>query len=588
MPTENYRLTKTQWLAILVPLAFLIVMAWTHRWMADDAFIDVRVVHNVLAGYGPVYNVGERVEAYTNPLWVLLLVVFRGLLPILSVEWWAMVLGIVLTAMGVVLGSTATARLGRRHATGLVIPLGALIVASVDGMWDFTTSGLETGLIFGWIGLSWWLVVRYLNTGRGLLLSAFVISLGPEARPDMVLLAAGFIVSLILIARHRAGDEWRWLSWRTMKIGLAFVAIPVIGELFRIAYFGLYLPNTALVKSAFSPYLSQGRAYLRDFVLPNALWFPGVVVLALGVSRMMSWSRRGWNIEVAVFTLVAGGAVADGVYVIFIGGDFMHDRMLLPTFFLISMLTWVDLKGKVEKSVALSSLVAWAVVSAGFLRYTVVGIGDNFVANERGFYITASGVAHPVNLSSYRNFYWYQAGAEERAKANSLPPGVQVLTEGESAIPITTIGPTPGATYPSTYIHVHSALPERVFVGTANIGMWGAEAGPKVYIFDQLDLANPIGSHFSDLPQLRPGHSDPIGTSWMVARFAPKGVTLGFGAEVAVERRVLGCQPLSGYLHTITEPFGWGTVVSDFEHFFTWTTMKFSSNPWTAERQLCG
>jgi arabinofuranosyltransferase len=82
--------------------------------MADDAFIDVRVVNNVLAGHGPVYNVGERVEAYTNPLWVLLLVVFRGLLPFLSVEWWAMVLGIALTAMGVFLGSSATMRFGRR------------------------------------------------------------------------------------------------------------------------------------------------------------------------------------------------------------------------------------------------------------------------------------------------------------------------------------------------------------------------------------------------------------------------------------------------------------------------------------------
>lgn len=563
-------------------------MAWTHRWMADDAFIDVRVVNNVLAGHGPVYNVGERVEAYTNPLWVLLLVVFRGLLPFLSVEWWAMVLGIALTAMGVFLGSSATMRFGRRQAVGLVIPLGALIVASVDGMWTFSTSGLEAGLIFGWIGLSWWLVVRNLNTGRGTLVAALVISLGPEARPDMALLSAGLIVSLILIARDRSGDEWRWLSWDLTRIVLAFILIPVIGELFRIAYFGMYLPNTALVKSAFSPYLSQGRAYLRDFVLPNALWFPGVVILALGAARMMAWSRRGVRIEVMVFSLVAAGAIADGVYVIFIGGDFMHDRMLLPTFFLISILTWVDLKGRLERSVALSSLVAWAVVSAGFLRYTVAGIGNNYVANERGFYMTASGVEHPVSLSSYHNFYWYQVAREERAKADSLPPGEQVLTKGESAISITSIGPTPGATYPATYVSAHSVLPEKVFVGTYNIGIWGAEAGPKVYIFDQLDLANPIGAHFSDMPQRRPGHSDPIGISWMIARFAPKGTTLGLGSEVVTERKVLGCQPLSGYLHTITEPFGWGTVVSDFEHFVTWTTMKFSSNPSTAEKQLCG
>ena len=125
------RLSWYQWSIVILPLAFLVIMAWTHRWIADDAFIDVRVVNNVLAGHGPVYNVGERVEAYTNPLWVLALVAFRGLLPILSVEWWAVVLGIGLTVIGVVLASTATTRFGRRQAAGLVLPLGALMVAVV-------------------------------------------------------------------------------------------------------------------------------------------------------------------------------------------------------------------------------------------------------------------------------------------------------------------------------------------------------------------------------------------------------------------------------------------------------------------------
>src|SRR5579864_6854807 len=81
------------WAVVLVPSMVVAAGAWSHRWVTDDAFIDFRVVGNILAGHGPVYNVGERVEVYTSPLWVAILTAFRGLVPVLSVEWWAVVLG---------------------------------------------------------------------------------------------------------------------------------------------------------------------------------------------------------------------------------------------------------------------------------------------------------------------------------------------------------------------------------------------------------------------------------------------------------------------------------------------------------------
>ena len=44
-------------------------------WVAEDAFITFRSVDNMLAGYGPVWNIGERVQVYTHPLWYILLVI---------------------------------------------------------------------------------------------------------------------------------------------------------------------------------------------------------------------------------------------------------------------------------------------------------------------------------------------------------------------------------------------------------------------------------------------------------------------------------------------------------------------------------
>ena len=48
-------------------------------WVAEDAFITFRAVDNFLKGYGPVWNVGERVQVYTHPLWYALLIICIGL-----------------------------------------------------------------------------------------------------------------------------------------------------------------------------------------------------------------------------------------------------------------------------------------------------------------------------------------------------------------------------------------------------------------------------------------------------------------------------------------------------------------------------
>src|SRR5205823_2531369 len=39
----------------------------------DDAFISFRYAENLVRGYGLVFNPGERVEGYTNFLWVLII-----------------------------------------------------------------------------------------------------------------------------------------------------------------------------------------------------------------------------------------------------------------------------------------------------------------------------------------------------------------------------------------------------------------------------------------------------------------------------------------------------------------------------------
>ncbi|MCX5752617.1 MAG: hypothetical protein NTW97_03090, partial [Candidatus Krumholzibacteria bacterium] len=61
----------------LATLAILAAGLIAFRYVPDDTFITLRYARNVLRGEGFVFNPGERVEGYSNFLW-LLIVVFAG------------------------------------------------------------------------------------------------------------------------------------------------------------------------------------------------------------------------------------------------------------------------------------------------------------------------------------------------------------------------------------------------------------------------------------------------------------------------------------------------------------------------------
>lgn len=59
--------TVVQSAVLAAPVLLLATMGWARRWMCDDGYIHLRVVQQVLAGHGPVFNAGERIEASTSP-----------------------------------------------------------------------------------------------------------------------------------------------------------------------------------------------------------------------------------------------------------------------------------------------------------------------------------------------------------------------------------------------------------------------------------------------------------------------------------------------------------------------------------------
>jgi arabinofuranosyltransferase len=72
--TNNHELTFLLRIDILVIfLVFFAIILLGNAWTNDDAYITFRTIDNFINGYGLRWNVDERVQAYTNPLWMFVL-----------------------------------------------------------------------------------------------------------------------------------------------------------------------------------------------------------------------------------------------------------------------------------------------------------------------------------------------------------------------------------------------------------------------------------------------------------------------------------------------------------------------------------
>lgn len=511
------RRRTTDWVSaalIGLPIVGFVVMAWSKRWTHDDGFITLRVVDQVFAGHGPVYNSGQRVEAFTSPLHLFLLVVARALFGWALNEAW---LGVILTIggavaglLGAVAGSAVLARAS--GAKGRLLPLGILVPVALPPMWEYATAGLETGIAIGWIGISFWLLARVATADRKALDPprlwpvAIVVGLGPLVRPEGLILSVAFVA--VLAASHAAGPDRR----RRLSVVAVAAALPLAYEVFRMGYYGTLVPNTALAKAAGGSRWGQGWYYLVNFAGPYLLVVPLVVFGAwLAVGRRWSITRTfgGSDGRNLVAATVAGAAL-QALYVVRVGGDYMHARMLLmPMFALCCPLAVVVLPRAARASTAVVACVAtlggWAALVSLAQRppHPESFFGGHSIAEQRVFYAKLAGNPHPVTLDEWSGSYPYRIGEEAR----------QAHAAGRDQL-ITAVG-FGGITLPPV-----EQLPEGsgAVLFLDGIGVAGERAGVDVPVIDLHGLADPIASRVPILhPRELPGHEKVLPQSWALA-----------------------------------------------------------------------
>ena len=336
---------KSAAVAILVAgVAVAVLALHAYRFLpfiADDALISLRYSQRLLGGHGLTWNPGERVEGYSNLLWVLCCAALG--LTGMDLVTATRVLGFAGIAAAIAAIVYAHRPTTFKSALPSLLTLLFLPLAAPMAVWAI--GGMEQPLIAGL--LAWAIVLCYgaLETKsnvqgpmsnvrnqkeksqQSLWLPGFLFALLCLTRLDGALFTiVAVAVFLILGKANRA-------AWRH---ALTLAALPVLFTLlqiaFRRAYYGEWVPNTALVK--FTPSLKHaldGWTYIRAGAFPL---LPLIAVAAFSV--VISFANKFKRARMFLLTAML---LAWTAYIITIGGDiFPAWRHFVPLIVLLVLM----------------------------------------------------------------------------------------------------------------------------------------------------------------------------------------------------------------------------------------------------------
>ena len=435
---------QVSWQVIAPLLALFAVELTRTAWVSDDAYITFRTIDNFLAGFGPRWNVAERVQTYTHPLWMFL---------VAAVTWVtrepyyaSLMLSFVATLLTLVL-------LARRiAATWTTAVIGIAVLLFSQAFIDFSTSGLEnslTHLLLTFFALRFWTCD---GSPRQLMMLGLIAAAVMTTRLD-----AGLLVVPALSVQVLSQRSIRAVT--AVAVGL----LPFFAwELFSIIYYGFPFPNTAYAKLKTgiprAELAHQGWIYIQDSFTRDPLAL--CTIAASSVGALVTARSQTWPFVM--------GIVAYLGYVMAVGGDFMTGRFLTP-----ALMTAVCLFARFPIAfVTRAWIVPFAVVIVvGSLSPPRPVMADASYGGGIWRRIPKTGV------TDERRYYYPVSGLLRMNRLNPTPP---------------TDEPARARRYLSEGRHV---------VPRDAVGFFGVAAGRRLHVVDVLGLGDPL---LARLPTERP------------------------------------------------------------------------------------
>ncbi|HOT96248.1 MAG TPA: hypothetical protein PLN61_07895 [bacterium] len=327
-PANAYRLAQAAAVLLLVLLA---VSLWPAT--LDDAFISYRYARNCVEGHGLVFNWGERVEGYSNLLWILVLTPF--LKAGAGIEWVSKLIGLVCAIAALL---TALRLLQRQYgASAATVLLFGVWLASCTGFVYYAISGLET-LLYTLLLL---LLVRFLMEERHAW-AALASALLTITRPEGMLLLLPLVLCAWMGRRPAAtapgavGQRRRLPWWLYPAFPVLFLALIT---LWRWSYYGALLPNTfnAKIKTHWGVlhYILWHSQTFVNYAFKSFAWNEWVLVFAL--FYLLFHLRRRDTAPAAVLGCLL-------FFVWFSGSDWMSfGRFYVPALPLLGLFAWAGI-----------------------------------------------------------------------------------------------------------------------------------------------------------------------------------------------------------------------------------------------------
>lgn len=270
----------------------------------DDAMISMQFAKNLARGDGLVWNVGgEHVEGYSNPLWVLLMAgIHLFPIPLTQTSLYVKLLSLLFLLVNLIVVKQLAEQISRNW---LVPLLAVFLTAFYFPLNNWSLQGMEVGLEALLVSTALLLGLRALEAGRFSAwpygLWALAVLLRMDAAAPALASAAAFAW---LDTKHRR----QHVVWAAGSIFGSLAALTV----FRLAYYGEWLPNTYYLKLggiSTALRISLGLRRVWDMAW-NANWILFVLPLAVPA---FDGRKKLWPLYAAFGAQMA--------YSIYVGGD---------------------------------------------------------------------------------------------------------------------------------------------------------------------------------------------------------------------------------------------------------------------------
>jgi len=309
--------------------------------IAEDAFIGFRYSCNLAEGYGLVFNIGKHVEGYSNFLWIVLLAGINRFL-CMDIPTTARIIGGILSFFVVLISYKITWRLTKNLHISL---LTVLVIGSIGAYASWGLSGLENPLFAVWFMLAiasafdkhWWITSIYL-----LLMSL--------TRIDGVVFIPPFLIFAYIYTPKT--ERVKTLT----RLVVPFFVIYLIYTIWRISYFGYFIPNTVAAKNCSSILyrIFNGVRYISNyfvtygtliilFIAAFNAFITAVVkkIDTISIKKVYTALKETFLPEEVLLLLVTGTYIC---FIIFIGGDWMPTGrflyVIIPPFVILGLSLW--------------------------------------------------------------------------------------------------------------------------------------------------------------------------------------------------------------------------------------------------------